>query len=515
MAKPLKDKKRSKNVQKSQTSKTKTQEKPPNKTKKTQEPKKQTEKEKGKTKDCKQKAVKKTIEKKPKVEKREKKEEKKPREEKREKKAEKPPKEQKTEKKEEKPPKEEKTEKKEEKPPKEEKIEKKEKPPREEKPQKKGEKLPSEEKPQKEEPKKLETPEKLDQKAGGMAEKQEEPSKRASPTTGHGGHGTGGGGMEPPSKIPKTWHFTSSESDGGFSTPLTLENLEGWKSEAKEAGMTLEEYMEELSRGCLESRCDEHMKALMAEDMDNKGEMEPKPIPQPKDASESPSSEEGSSESESSDGGEDEDAGEGEGEEEEDTEDDHSVDSDVGDGNISEDVEELMGGSEDEKPAGTSKSKKAVESVEATKIEKTDTQMQIVVAAGGKAQEDYSNANSKTHKTEWGKFCRQATDRKKFPVQLAPHFVSNKLDVFRSWLEVHQNWDDVLVQFERKAERKVSAKKRRSGTKERDIHKRYPKHKAEALVKRLREKGLWYYDPDFPGDEEDCLYSSFIRVILS
>ena len=43
----------------------------------------------------------------------------------------------------------------------------------------------------------------------------------------------------------------------------------------------------------------------------------------------------------------------------------------------------------------------------------------------------------------------------------------------------------------------------RSGTKAREIMKLYPKEKAESLIQRLRQKGLWYFDSDFPGDEED------------
>lgn len=35
--------------------------------------------------------------------------------------------------------------------------------------------------------------------------------------------------------------------------------------------------------------------------------------------------------------------------------------------------------------------------------------------------------------------------------------------------------------------------------------KAYPKEKAEALIKKLHDRGLWYYDPDFEGDEEDWL----------
>eukprot|EP00435_Cladocopium_sp_Y103_P068002 s1968_g30.t2 len=59
--------------------------------------------------------------------------------------------------------------------------------------------------------------------------------------------------------------------------------------------------------------------------------------------------------------------------------------------------------------------------------------------------------------------------------------------------------------MQRKAEKVTTNRKEREGTKARDILKKYPKEKAESLMANLKKKGLWYYDPDFEGDEEDCL----------
>lgn len=36
--------------------------------------------------------------------------------------------------------------------------------------------------------------------------------------------------------------------------------------------------------------------------------------------------------------------------------------------------------------------------------------------------------------------------------------------------------------------------------------KKYPEQKALSLVKKLKEKGMFYYDEDFPGDEEEIFY---------
>jgi hypothetical protein len=59
------------------------------------------------------------------------------------------------------------------------------------------------------------------------------------------------------------------------------------------------------------------------------------------------------------------------------------------------------------------------------------------------------------------------------------------------------------VEFERRAECKNTNTRKREGTKAREILKKYPEDKAKALMKRLYDRGLWYFDPDFEGDTED------------
>ena len=49
-----------------------------------------------------------------------------------------------------------------------------------------------------------------------------------------------------------------------------------------------------------------------------------------------------------------------------------------------------------------------------------------------------------THKQMYDKFCRQCCDRKKFPVSLAQHCIRDKLDLFRTWLEMHGDWNKNL-----------------------------------------------------------------------
>lgn len=68
--------------------------------------------------------------------------------------------------------------------------------------------------------------------------------------------------------------------------------------------------------------------------------------------------------------------------------------------------------------------------------------------------------------------------------------------------------------IQRKAEKVTTNRKQRSGMKARDIHQKYPKDKADQLIKSLRLKGLWYWDPDFENDEEDWVHQSDCQNIV-
>jgi hypothetical protein len=70
----------------------------------------------------------------------------------------------------------------------------------------------------------------------------------------------------------------------------------------------------------------------------------------------------------------------------------------------------------------------------------------------------------------------------------------------------------VELTIQRKAEKVTTNRKQRSGMKARDIHQKYPKDKADQLIKSLRLKGLWYWDPDFENDEEDWLHQPITHI---
>jgi hypothetical protein len=61
----------------------------------------------------------------------------------------------------------------------------------------------------------------------------------------------------------------------------------------------------------------------------------------------------------------------------------------------------------------------------------------------------------------------------------------------------------VVVRFDRRIEQINRFKIGREGLKAREIEKRYPPEKAKKLMSLLRAKNLFYWDEDFPGDEED------------
>ncbi|CAK9103962.1 unnamed protein product [Durusdinium trenchii] len=218
--------------------------------------------------------------------------------------------------------------------------------------------------------------------------------------------------------------------------PSAARSVEAWMEEAAAQGMSLEDFMSDVSTKYLEAQVESRMKDLVKTSKGKGVEDDDE-----EDANEDASSESSSEETKS---------------------------------NSSEDGE---GGI-------------------------TETEIEDSLSEGGPEDDEDDGENE----AEYDKFCRQCLDRKKFPLSLAPHFVKNKLDLFRGWLEVSQSWSRLEVEFDRRAERKLTSKKSRAGIKARDILKMYPKEKAEDLMKRLKSKGLFHFDDDFPNDEEEIFY---------
>ena len=354
---------------------------------------------------------------------------------------------------------------------------------------------------------------------------------------------------------PRRELFTSpSPSNSGFQSPspvLSLDNLQSWREEAAKRGVSLEDYMEEISRDALEANVESHMRSLAAEaaSQDGAGEEEPaqektekteKPEAGNADKSEETDNSKKAEKPEKADNSEKaektekpakteksekvaekpekekteepaetekvEEESEGEGEEEECAEDDEEVSDDSSSGGSGDIDGESVNDEEMAEKDQEAKVEKAVT------VLMPEQKISEAVKTGeahaiGIQKEDFSKANSTSHKTQWDTFNRQCLNRKVFPTSLAQHYCRDKLDLFRTWLQEDKDWSQVAVHFERKATHQVTNTKQRSGIKERDLEKVYGATKTGVLVKKLKAAGMYYYDPDFPADEEDRLRS--------
>ena len=248
----------------------------------------------------------------------------------------------------------------------------------------------------------------------------------------------------------------SSEA-GSSETPHSLDTLSDVEKEAEKAkakGISLADHMEATSAKALE----EHMQNLVKAqgDEDDKAE-------------ESEESEEDEQQSEDEMSGLESD-------EDDDKEAEHE-----------EKVKALQilgpcpeDKSEDENEDESEESKDSSDSDSSSESESEDgatggtgkeAEMQALVAVSQEAETAGKKglANSTTNKADWDKFSRQCLDKKKFPVELATHFLKDKVCLFNEWLSCGGDWSKVALVYERKVEDKRKFKKQRKGMKGRDI----------------------------------------------
>ena len=103
-----------------------------------------------------------------------------------------------------------------------------------------------------------------------------------------------------------------------------------------------------------------------------------------------------------------------------------------------------------------------------------------------------------TNKKEWDKFVRS---KERFRVH--DYFQANKVELFNFWLDSNQSWDACQLHVQRSQEHENESKRGWVSVQGRDIRAKYPEAKAKQLMDARKADGMYYEDPDFPGDDDD------------
>ena len=76
------------------------------------------------------------------------------------------------------------------------------------------------------------------------------------------------------------------------------------------------------------------------------------------------------------------------------------------------------------------------------------------------------------------------------------------MGAFNLWLESGRKVDNMLLTFKRKMVRRQLVKEKRGGMIMKDLVEKYGERKGKGIAESSKAKGLWYWDPNLPGDEE-------------
>ena len=120
--------------------------------------------------------------------------------------------------------------------------------------------------------------------------------------------------------------------------------------------------------------------------------------------------------------------------------------------------------------------------------------------------------NSVTHKREWDTFNRQAKSR--MPVNLNGMFTTGKQELFNLWMDLNMDWTACSLHVERKQEQKHVSTKGWVAKQGKELRATYPADKYKVLVAKRKESGMFYEDPDFPGDEDEP-WMVYVHYLLS
>ena len=113
-------------------------------------------------------------------------------------------------------------------------------------------------------------------------------------------------------------------------------------------------------------------------------------------------------------------------------------------------------------------------------------------------------------------FVRSAQSKKKFPCQLADYYSSSKVELFNLWLDAKGDWQETKLAVERKMEAKNTSKQGWKAVQGKELRGKYDETKFTKLITSRRDAGLFYEDPDFPGDvDETCLAPGVCKLGVS
>ncbi|CAK9050114.1 unnamed protein product, partial [Durusdinium trenchii] len=251
-------------------------------------------------------------------------------------------------------------------------------------------------------------------------------------------------------------------------TPSSAQSLENFKQLAADRGMSVEEFMEEMSAKCLEAQVDARMQQLATEHPAPPTDDEEEEVERPK-------GKKGEDVKKPGEGDEEEDEGDGEDEMSSLSED--ASESDGPDGSVDSEEEEEVSSEEEEGEdgdEGEDDSEEEEEAQEEAAVEKDFTKLL------DDADEDETQKGVKDKKKK--------EEEKPNAEKLKDAVVKGEEDFSKANSVSH---------------------------KARDLYKKYPKEKADLLMKKLKEKGMWHYDPDFEGDEEEIFYYASEDNVMS
>ena len=94
------------------------------------------------------------------------------------------------------------------------------------------------------------------------------------------------------------------------------------------------------------------------------------------------------------------------------------------------------------------------------------------------------------------------------------YFQQNKVELFNCWLDNEQSWDKCKIMVDRIHEQQNESKRGWISMQGRDIKARYPAQKATQIIESRKSEGLYYEDPDFPGDDDDTKFIHLVRFTM-